>query len=225
MRSASSMFTSEDRRRIAGAVSEAETRTAAEIVPVVATASDRYDRAEDLAGLVLALVATGGVWALFQGEDPLRGGWDELSLRLPFFAIVLTAIAGFVVGALLAMRIAPLRRLFTTRRHRERAVDERAAQLFFDRRIHHAPTECGVLIYVSLFERRAAVLADRTVFGVLDQARVDELCVWLTGDLKRGDVTGSLMTIIQRIGAALAEELPRREGDENELSDALITID
>ena len=224
MQRASGMFTADDRKRIASAVADAERKTAAEIVPIVATESDRYDRAEDIAGLVVGVLAMGVAWQLFQGEDPARGGWDGLALRLPLYVLVLIMLAGFVLGAYAATRVAWLRRLFAGRRHRESAVDGRAAQLFFDQRIHHAPTESGVLVYISLFERRAAILADRTAFPVLGQERLDEMCAWLTGDLKRGDVTGSLCAMIERLGAILADDLPRGEGDQNELADALITI-
>jgi len=224
MQRASNMFTADDRRRVAVAVAGTEGRTAAEIVPIVATESARYDRAEDLGGGLLGLSAMAAVWMFFQGENPAAGGWDGLALSVPPFVLVLTLVAGCVIGVILTARVAWLKRLFASRRRGERAVDERAAQLFFDQRVHHAPTGSGVLIYVSLFERRAAILADRTAFDVLGQKRIDEMCRWLSGDLKRGDVTGSLCTMIERLGDALAGDLPRADGDENELPDALITI-
>jgi putative membrane protein len=224
MQRASKMFTTEDRRRITRAVADAESKTAAEIVPIVATESDRYDRAEDTVGVLAGIFAMAIAWQLFQGEDPARGGWDGLSLALPLPMLVLILLAGVVIGTVVAARVAWLRRLFANPRHREAAVDGRAAQLFSDRRIHHAPSESGVLVYVSLFERRAAILADRTAFDVLGQERLDALCDWLTGDLKRGDVTGSLCTIVERLGDALADDLPRSDADANELDDALITI-
>ena len=97
---ASERFTLEDRGAIAKAVAAAEKRTAGEIVPVVATTSDRYDRAEDTFGLWLAIVVIAVVWELTQGVRPATGDWEmgfELALRLaPILAIL---VGSWIVGA------------------------------------------------------------------------------------------------------------------------------
>ncbi len=56
MKRASQFFNKEELRRIANAVEDAERQTSGEIVPAVTGVSGRYDRAEDLFGMVLALV-------------------------------------------------------------------------------------------------------------------------------------------------------------------------
>ena len=56
MLSAARFFSDADRKRINECVGTAELKTSAEIVPVVATSSGRYDRAEDLVGLLLGIV-------------------------------------------------------------------------------------------------------------------------------------------------------------------------
>ena len=81
MKKASAHFNAEQRRQIAAAVAQAESRTSAEIVPIVATESGRYDRTEDLVGLVLGVLAMAAVWMLFQGEDP-DGGWEAFTPKV-----------------------------------------------------------------------------------------------------------------------------------------------
>ena len=66
MKRASQFFSDTDRQAIEAAVAAAEQRTSAEIIPVVATASGRYDRAEDLFGVIVALVALSVAWLGFQ---------------------------------------------------------------------------------------------------------------------------------------------------------------
>ena len=176
MRNATSSFTEEDRKKVAAAVLESETRTSAEIVPAVASASGRYDRAEDIVGLIAGLGGMIVVWLVFQREDPAAGGWDGLPLAVGLPALVPVMIAGFLVGAIVATRVGWLRRLFTPRGQMIEETNAAAAQLFHDSRIHHTAAASGVLVYLSLFERRAVILADRAAFDALGQTRIDELC-------------------------------------------------
>ncbi len=62
MQRASDFFNGEQRKHIEKAVVEAEAKTSCEIVPVVATASGRYDRPEDMIGLWMAIFAAITVW-------------------------------------------------------------------------------------------------------------------------------------------------------------------
>ena len=47
----------------------------------------------------------------------------------------------------------------------------------------------------------------------------------LTRDLRQGDLTVAFCAVIKKLGDLLAEPLPREAGDENELSDALVTLE
>jgi len=225
MKRASRHFTAEQRQRIAQAVRTAEASTNAEIVPVVATASGRYDRGEDFAGLAFAALALVLCWTLFQHEDPSPGGWGALPITLDLPWLVGIVIAGFFIGMAVAMKAAWLRRLFTPRLEMIDEVDAGARQAFFDQRIHHTAAASGVLIYISLFERRAAVLADREVMKRLSAGELETLRDNLIADLKRGDLTDAIARAIERVGRRLAECLPGSATDGNELADALITID
>ena len=225
MKRASRHFTSDQRKRIAEAVRAAEASTNAEIVPVVASCSGRYDRGEDFAGLSTAIIALVLAWTFFQHEDPSPRGWGGLPVTLDLPWLVAIVIAGYVTGMLAAMNIAWLRRLFTPRLEMIDEVDARARQAFFDQRIHHAAADSGVLIYISLFERRAAVLADCTVMQHLPAAELQTLRDALVTDLKNSDLTDAIVRAIERIGQRLADVLPGPATDGNDLADALITID
>ena len=64
MTRASQFFTADEKQAIEAAVTRAEARTSAEIVPAVATASGRYDRPEDIAGLWLGALCLIAAWLL-----------------------------------------------------------------------------------------------------------------------------------------------------------------
>src|SRR5262247_2506078 len=137
MQRASHIFNDESRKRLNAAVAAAESNTSAEIVPVVVTASGRYDRAEDLAGLCLGILLMIAVWMLFQAVDPNVHGWTGPRLRVGLVESVLIIVGGFIIGTLLASHIGWLRRWFTPRNEMQDEVDEKARQAFFDQRIHH----------------------------------------------------------------------------------------
>lgn len=225
MKTASQLFGDDARQRLNAAVANAESKTSAEIVPVVATASGRYDRAEDIAGFCFALVALVIAWLLFQHVEADAESWIGARLALNLLAIVLILIGGFIVGAALASRVHWLRRLFTTRAEMEEEVSDRARQVFFDQRIHHAHSSGGVLIYISLFEHMAVVLADEHVIEKLGLPAIESLCAELTSTLRGGDKVAALEQTIAKAAVQLAEVMPRQSADANELPDALVTID
>ena len=72
MKTASQVIGPDDRAKIEAAIASAETKTSAEVVVIVATRSGLYDRAEDLVGLVLGLLAV-AVPALLVRDAPAPG--------------------------------------------------------------------------------------------------------------------------------------------------------
>jgi putative membrane protein len=223
MKRASSLFSEEDRRRVTEAVAKAEARTAAEIVPVVSASSGRYDRAEDIVGLWCGLLALSVGWWLAQRVELSDWGVPRLRLGLP--SLVGLVFGGWVLGVILAHLSSGLRRLFTPRSEQKAEVERAARQVFFDRRVHHTEGGSGLLVYVSLFEHMAVVLADAQVLEKLGQPKLDALCANLVSALRKGAYTDALCHTIEQAGLVLAESLPRQEQDRNEIPDALVVMD
>ena len=103
-------------------------------------------------------------------------------------------------------------------------VETRACQVYFDSSVHHTSGGTGVLIYISLYERLAVVLGDKTVIEKLGQEGIDELCAALTRSINQ-DMIQALIDTIQSTGDKLEAFLPRSNNDVNELSNSLVTID
>jgi len=219
------MFTVDDHRKITAAVAAAESRTSSEIIVTVAAESGRYDRAEDVVGLLLGMSATGLLWLVWPPQAADHGSWAGNSLTLHWAAFTVVMLLGFLVGSALAGRFPLLRGPFIPRRQISDEVRGRAGQVFFDRRVHHTAAASGLLIYVSLYEHGAAVVGDRRVVETLGQAQLDELCRTLTDGLKTSDVVTALCATIAAAGARLAQVLPREAGDVDELDDALIILE
>ena len=193
---------------MAEAVAAAERQTSAEIVPVIAAVSGRYDRAEDLVGLwtaVIALVCVATVWNV---EFPAPDGWDEPSRFMQTLALAAAVLIGFFAGTTLATRVDRLRRLFVSHVQRRDETWTRAVQIFHDRRISRTAARSGLLIYVSLFERTAAIVADEAILLELGQSELDELCRQLVERLKRDHPIMALTTTIAAAASTLAARFP-----------------
>ncbi|MBI2434886.1 MAG: hypothetical protein HYV26_18685 [Candidatus Hydrogenedentes bacterium] len=224
MTRASQLFTETEKAHIEEAVTAAEAKTSAEIVPAVCTASGRYDRAEDIAGLWLGAILVALAWLLLPWERSNAGSWGLSWDRVQLPAMLLGLVAGFILGAALASRIAWLRRLFTSRKEMQDEVAVRARQIFYDQRVHHTAGCTGVLLYISLYERMAAVIADGPVVEKLGQPAVDQLCHDLTMLLRRGTAAEALSTVVAQAGERLATVFPRESSDRDELSNKLVLL-
>jgi len=223
MHSAAASFTETERRLVNDAIVEAERATSAEIMVVVASASGRYDRSEDMAGLWLGLAALTVAWLAFQR---IADDWGDPDLRLGLLPIVLIVLGGFIAGAMIAAHVAWIRRFFTPRAEMEAEVNVRARQVFFDFRVRRTKDRGGVLLFVSLFERIAVVLADDVAAEKLGAGAIEQLCNRLTEHLRGGaNVAQAMSETVRSAGEQLAPVLPRQADDVNELPDTLITID
>ena len=200
MKRPSQLFTADDRQRVNQAVAGAESQTSAEIVAAAAGVSGRYDRSEDIVGLWTGAIALAAVWLLWPRQIPERGSWGEAPAWLELAAILLAVVLGFVVGAVVGSRIGWLRHLFTPRRQMREEVWSRAKQTFCDRRVYRTTGSSGVLIFVSLYERMAAIVADQTVLEKLGQPALDEICAHLTAQLTGRDPTAAICSTIEVIG-------------------------
>lgn len=213
-----------DLPRINAAVAAAEAKTEAEIVPVLAAASGRYDRAEDLVGVWLGLMAMSLVWLLWP-ERPVRpGSWGGPWPLWELLALLVAFLLAFIAGTALASHFWVLRRPFITRRQMDEEVAAKARQAFFDRRVHHTAGASGLLIYVSLFERHAAVFGDETILDRLGEPALKELCDSLTAALQTSSLTDALCRTIESAGDRLATTLPRAGEPKNELPDAVVLL-
>jgi putative membrane protein len=223
---ASQLFSETDRRNVRAAVEEAERQTAGEIVPVVATVSGRYDRAEDLFGLIIALAAVSTAWYSHQGIRIEAGAWAaRYTLGFGLAAVLLVFVAGFLAGAVAASYF-PLLRLPFIGSGEMRAEVERGAAAAFQRcRVRGTAGGTGILIYVSLYERMVRVLGDDAIDAVVSQADWQAVCDLVVDGLRRGAAAQGLADGIRKSGELLGRHFPIQPGDRNELSNELYLID
>ena len=138
------MLTKEDHAAIAAAISAAEHHTSAQIVCVLARASSRYAHVPIMWASLLALLAP---WPLIYFTP-----WSVQQ-------IFLVQLAVFLVAGLLFSWM-PLRFALVPRAVRRARAHRTALEQFVIRRVAHTKNRMGVLIFVSLGERYARIIAD-----------------------------------------------------------------
>ena len=204
-------FEEDARARIEAAVREEEARSSGEIVPVVVEKSDGYPEARYRGALLGAALATVVV----------------LALRLPLTLaeLPLVQLAAGALGALLALWD-PLERVLAGRAELELATRDRAMRAFHEHGLHRTEQGTGVLVFASLFERRAVVLGDRGINEKMGEAEWQRAVAALVAGMGRGDPAAGFCEAIALCGAKLAQHFPPTPGGGgpgNELGDALRT--
>ncbi|MCL4233962.1 MAG: TPM domain-containing protein [Deltaproteobacteria bacterium] len=195
-----------DGERIARAVAEAESRTSGEIVPVIVDASDEYPHADLIAGLVGQFAAIA-----IAASVHWDAGWTG--------TVVLVA-AGFLAGLVIG-RVAPgLRVRLVGRRVIDTEVHQRALEAFVENGVARTRDRTGILIFVSLFERRVEIVADEGIHSRVPRGTWDEVVALVLAGVRAGSLADGLTRAIARCGDLLAKDFPRREDDTNELPDA-----
>jgi putative membrane protein len=204
----------EDHDRIAKAIRVAESKTDGEIYCVVAYASDGYffpaAFMATLAMLVVSLAVSYG----------LEAWW--LSIRLPHFVIAQLLALASVLALLWALP--GLRIHLVPRRLRYQAAHANAIKQFLARNVHRTTARTGVLVFVSIAERYAEVVADSGIDSRVGQDVWDSVVRDLTAHAGDDRLADGFIKAIEATGAVLAEHFPVSNGDSNELDDHLVEI-
>lgn len=226
MKPANQFFSEDERKAIAAAVTEAERRTSGEIVPVVATSSGRYDRAEDLFGVVIALLALALAWILFQDIRPVAGDWASgQRLALGLLPLLLIVAGGFVVGTVAATLMPVLALPFVSGKEKREEVERGAAEAFHRFRVRKTAGGTGILLYVSLRERMVRVWGDDAISEKVDQAEWDAVRDLVITGIRDGRGGEGVSQGILKCGELLGRHFPLEPGDVNEIGNELRVID
>lgn len=222
------LLTAADHERISQAVHAAEQHSAGEIVTIVTRRSDGYS---DVALAWAALVAFTALTALsllpdlyLPLVDRVLGRWGhDWSLREVLVLAAMAAMAKFL--AMLALQMwAPLKWLLVPRHTKAARVRARAITCFKVGAERRTSGRTGVLIYVSLAEHRAEIVADAAIAAQVSGEVWGEAMAALLAGLRSGQAADGLVAAVSQVGAVLARHFPRAADDVNELPDRLIEV-
>jgi putative membrane protein len=221
-------LSADDHKRVSDAVAAAESRTAGEIVTVVADRSDGYS---DIAFAWAALVSFTALalFALFPNcvlgrLEWLAGGWnhewtDRELLGIATGLAVLTFLAAWTLLHWQRLRFALVPAPIKTARALGRAID--LFKVGAERRTHG---RTGILIYLSMREHRAEIVADEAIASKVTPETWGEAMAAMLVHIRQGRCADGMIAAVEKVGAVLAEHFPRAEDDQNELPDRLIEL-
>lgn len=190
-----------DAASVTEAVRGIEASSSAEVVVEVRSRSGSYTHADARSGALVAFAAL-----LFILFSP----WTFDPSWVPG-----TVLSAYAMGMLASRLSDATRRLLTSRRDRDERVRTHAAATFVERGVANTQGETGLLVYLSLLERRIELIADR---GVLDAVPVLEWNQLMETVRMRHATTATLVEVIRALQPLLARYSPSRAGDRDELA-------
>jgi putative membrane protein len=203
------IFSAEEQRAIADAITRAETKTSGEIVVVVARASGRY-------------FGIGLMWAaLLALSVPLPliffTAWPVEHIYLAQLCVFAACVA-LIQWEAIRLMVVPV----GVKRAR---AHEKAVEQFLAQNMHMTSGRTGVLIYVSFAERCAEVIADAAIYEKVAPQNWVEIVDRFTAKLGKGERTQGFVAAIESCGALLAKHFPPGSANIDELPNHLIVLD
>ncbi|OQX29885.1 MAG: hypothetical protein B0D92_01255 [Spirochaeta sp. LUC14_002_19_P3] len=208
----------EGRERIGRCIEKAEKNTSGEIATAIIPESDDYKDRELLAAIVCGVIA---YILLVIFSDPFarlldKWSWFDSPRLLPLSMLTVTLLTGSLSYAL--AQIPALDRLIVGRRVMAEAVRNRALRHFVESAVYDTIDRTGVLLFISVLERRVELIADKGISAKVDNAAWESIVGTLVKGIQEKRIVEALEEAIASIGAILAEHVPPRPSTVNELS-------
>lgn len=222
------MLSEADHARVSDAVHAAEAGTAGEIVTIVTESSDRYADVALWWSALVAILAL-AAYALFPDFytgliDRLTNSWatEWTAARTLEFAL-----AGVVLkfgGMRLLLMWRPLLLFLTPGIVKASRVRGRAIRYFKVGAERRTLGRTGILIYLSMAEHRAEIVADEAIHSIVPNETWGEAMAHLVAEAKQGRIADGMVAAIHDVGQILSDQFPRAADDVNELPDRLIEL-
>ncbi|MCX7283978.1 MAG: hypothetical protein NTX28_08020, partial [Novosphingobium sp.] len=205
-----------------------EMHSAGEIVTIVTARSDAY---HDIALVWSAVAALLALSALEIAPDfyiglveRMLGLWGHEWTPRGIIGVALT-VAALKFGAMyLLMRFTPLGLWLTPRFVRNARIRARALTCFRVGAESCTSGRTGVLIYVSLDEHHAEIIADAAIASKVAPETWGHAMKAMLDPLRAGQVAQGIAAAVGEVGTVLARHFPRSDDDVNELPDRLIEV-
>ena len=225
---APTIMTDAEHAQISAAVAAAEARSAGEIATILTERSDGYG---DVALVWSALVALAALVTLAIAPDftlglydRLTGAWAQEWHPRALFALAASLAALKFAAVWLIQLWQPLRLLLVPPPIRHERVRARALTCFRVGAEQRTAGRTGILIYLSMAEHRAEIVAEEAIAAKVPAEVWGEAMAAMLAHLKHGRVADGMCAAVDQVGAVLAEHFPRAADDRNELPDRLIEV-
>jgi len=181
---------------------------------MVVSAGYHYPMADVIGGAAfafpLAVVLTWllGSWFWIGSQNM----WLFLGLFAVLFLLFHTAVG----------HLPMLKRWFISEREMDEEVEEAAIKSFFGEGLHRTRDETGILIFISVFERKVFVLADRGIDAKVEKDRWQEIVHRVVGGIRRQQPAEAICEAVRQVGEILQVHFPAKPDDANELRNLIV---
>jgi putative membrane protein len=189
----------EDHHRIASAIRSAEARTSGEIVCVLAQTSSH---ATGLPIFIATIAALATPWLL------------TLFTSMTVYRILLLQITVFLT-LLVLLCLPRVRVALMTHRARRAFAYRVAMEQFVSRGLARNKNQPGILIFVSLAERYARIIASDEIAARVPQTRWQAAVDALIAHTRNGRIADGFIAAIELCGDELAEHFPDTDATRN----------
>ncbi|MBW1636266.1 MAG: TPM domain-containing protein [Deltaproteobacteria bacterium] len=211
---AQKFLTAAERKRVTETVRKAEQITSGEVVVMIVSRSHSYPAAAITGSVFLALPSALLLTSII---GPLVWlGSQNLWLFLTFFALL------YLLFLPLLNRSDTVKRFFLNPKQVKEEVERSAITAFFSEQLYKTERENGILLYISVMEKKVWILADRGINERIEQPIWDDIIVQLTKGIKEQKRCEAICEAVKKTGKILEVHLPIREDDRNELHNIII---
>lgn len=214
--------------RISHAVSAAEAQTSGEIVTVLADRSDGYTDVALSWAIAIAFTAMSVVAifpTFFTGLiDQMAGGWGIEWTQGKIMSLVIGVGVLKFAAMLLIQLWQPLKFFLIPGPVKSARTRDAAMRLFKVGAESLTRGHTGVLLYLSMREHRAEIVADDFIANVVDADVWGEAMADMLGEISKGRVADGLVAGVRDVGVVLTQHFPRSADDTNEMPDRLIEV-
>lgn len=219
---AKDFFSKAEKERIRKSVDSAESQTTGEIAVMLVDQSDGYREAEIAGAVALA--------GFFSTVVSLVLDYTTTLSWLPSTDPHYTSIWFWIPATLVLLPpswylfrlFPPLKLALVSRKRVAMAVRQRAVLSFYQKGLHRTRNETGILIFISLLERRVSILADRGIYAVIGQAFWHSKASKLVSGIKNNKPLEVLLEVIGECGAELRNHFPCSSDNPDEVPNDLI---
>ena len=222
------LLSPQDHELVTAAVCAAERNSDGEVVVIVAPRSDAYhDVALHYAVLAMLIVPAALALLPISWIDWTTGllfGWNAEPGRGALMLVLFVLLALAFLAVRLLLTYMPFRLALTPGRTKTRRVHRRAVEMFRTCCEIRTRGRTGIVIYLSVAERRAEILADKAIADQVEPEVWGEAMAVLVDEVKAGRPGQGLAKAVEQVGEVLVRILPPRVDNPNELPDRVVEL-
>ena len=212
-------FKQNDIDKIKKAVTIAESKTSGEIATAIIKESDNYAFFELLFALIVGFIY---FFVIMFFTDKIESiikqmFWDYSNNYLLAFY----GFSTFLIISLfyLFANIPFIDKLIVPHSIMNKKVNQRAVRYFMESGVYNTKDRTGILIFISILEKRVELLADKGINSKINQNEWDSIVGNITKGIKINEIFKHLSESILTCGQLLEKHFPIQKNDKNELRD------